>query len=115
MRNAGIIAAVVRTVLAGPYPALVQAGANWYLLVPPAEYDAHRHRYDRIGDAPRTEWYRDGEYLSRQDCRDATVAKTREAERLGRKRLDADDFYHVQAWAMRHGRCFSGTALRERH
>ncbi|HKW93146.1 MAG TPA: hypothetical protein VJX92_14720 [Methylomirabilota bacterium] len=115
MKDAKVIAAVLWTVLASTHPGLARASASWYLLVPPAAYDAHRHLYERSGDASLAEWYRDGEYLSERACRDARAAKAREAGRLERKRGDADDFYHVQAWAMRHGRCLSAAALRERH
>ena len=86
---------------------VAQASGPWYLLVPPADYSTATHRYTSLADAPLGRWYHDGEYGSERECQDARGAKGGEAKRLSTTVLDADNYYHAQAWAFQHGRCVS--------
>ena len=87
---------------------VAQASGPWYLLVPPADYSSTAtHRYTSRADAPLGRWYHDGEYGSERACQDARGAKGGEAKRMSTTVLDADNYYHAQAWAFQHGRCVS--------
>ena len=112
MASRGVTAALLLVLLHPPL-LVASASGNWYLLVPPADYAVATHRYAILGDAPLGRWYRDGEYGSERECQDARAAKGGEAQRLSTTTLDADSYYHAQAWAFEHGRCVSGDELRK--
>jgi hypothetical protein len=86
---------------------VAHASGPWYLLIPPADYSTATHRYTSVTDAPPGRWYHAGEYGSERECQDARGAKGGEAKRLSTTVLDADNYYHAQAWAFQHGRCVS--------
>jgi hypothetical protein len=119
MDRRAFVASVAGVLLAGPLAAVgphlrvAHASVSWYLLVPPADYSKETHQYTRVEDAPLVQWYRDGEYDPERECHRAGVAKATEAKRLSLNVPDADHFYHVEAWALEHGRCISNELFRK--
>lgn len=111
MTATSIIALLLGTALVPSMPSRADASVTWYLLIPPAAYDQRSHLYASLPDVPLPRWYRDGEYDSERACLEARAAKGREAQRLSQTATDVDNFHRAQAWALRHGRCLTGSDL----